>query len=116
MTSTIIVGIDRSTPSRIALRWGVERAAATGAEVLLVHVIDDYTVVDELPRYAREFIEAQAEYARSLSISVDIRTQLLRGSPMWELAAVPRMPDWLWSERTKRASSTAKCSARAACS
>ena len=94
MKNTILVGIDGSSPSRAALVWSVTRAAATGAELFLVHVIDDewgtvsHQMVEEIHRAASELIDAESDFARSLAPTVPVRSEILRGDPMIELAAV----------------------------
>ncbi|MFF1635305.1 universal stress protein [Leifsonia sp. NPDC058248] len=88
----IIVGVDGSVPSRAAVRWSVEEALATGAEVALAHVIDTEwgtvspRMVDEVGRNAAELVERERHYAQGLAPTLDVQTLVLRGSPMWELA------------------------------
>ncbi len=92
MTSkTLLVGIDGTESSRAALRWAMKRAAATGTEVNLAHVVDDeWTTIgtrmlDDLDDDARHLLEREAEYAHSLASEVGIHTQLLHGNVMQEL-------------------------------
>ena len=40
MSGTIAVGVAGTEPSRVALRWSMKRAVATGADVRLVNVLD----------------------------------------------------------------------------
>ena len=40
MSGTIVVGVEGTEPSRVALRWSMKRAAATGSDVRLVNVVD----------------------------------------------------------------------------
>lgn len=88
---TLVVGVDGSTPSRRAVEWGVRRAAATGSEVLLVHVIDDDPNAngssDHCRAAARRFIEGEVEHAGSLEAGVVVHGELRTGSPMRELSA-----------------------------
>ncbi|GAB3133061.1 universal stress protein [Marisediminicola antarctica] len=88
---TIVVGVDGSTPSRCAVEWGVRRAASTGSDVLLVHVMDDdpnaiRSIVGGLAA-PRLFVEREVEHARSLEPGVAVRGELRVGSPMRELSA-----------------------------
>ncbi|TXN28967.1 universal stress protein [Lacisediminihabitans profunda] len=93
MERTILAGIDGSSPSRSALTWTMRRAAATGAGVLLVHVVDDEwgmigtLALEEIHRSARELVEAESEFARSLEPTVPVTSEVLRGDPMVELAS-----------------------------
>ena len=87
--SRLVVGVDGSVPARAALRWACARAAERGATVLAVHVVDDewgspdaLTDDDDAP----SLLDAETEYARSLSSGVNVSSELLTGSPMWELA------------------------------
>lgn len=93
MSETILVGIDGTESSRAALRWGVRRAAAIGAEVDLVHVIDDEwetigaRMLEDLDDDAQHLVEREAEYARAVVPHVVVHTRLLHGNPMRELIA-----------------------------
>lgn len=87
----IVVGVDGSTPSRRAVEWGVRRAASTGSDVLLVHVVDDdpnaLRSIGGGRSDARRFVEREVEHAGSLDRGVTVRGELRVGSPMRELSA-----------------------------
>ena len=91
MSGTLLVGTDGNESSRAALRWAMKRAAAMGAEVELVHVVDDewatigVRMLEELDDDARHLLEREAEYAHSLAAEVVVHTQLLHGNVMQEL-------------------------------
>jgi nucleotide-binding universal stress UspA family protein len=88
---TIVVGVDGSTPSRRAVEWAVRRAASTGSDVLLVHVMDDdpnaIRSIGGGSGSARLFIEREVAHAGSLDPGVAVRGELRVGSPMRELSA-----------------------------
>ncbi|GAB3043487.1 universal stress protein [Parafrigoribacterium mesophilum] len=96
MVDTIVVGIEGTEPSRVALRWSIERAATTGAEVVLVHVVDDEwasvsaRIREGMAADAGRLLEREAEYARSLAAGVTVGTRLLHGDVMDELIAASR--------------------------
>lgn len=99
MAGTIVVGVEGAEPSRVALRWGMERAAALGADVRLVHVVDDEwatvgsRILDGMLADAGRLLEKEAVYARSLVPGVVVSTQLLHGSLMDELIAASKDAD-----------------------
>lgn len=80
--NTIVVGVDGSQPSHMAVRWAANRAERRGARLLLVHAVGDTPPRDsddELVRAARRIAEIAAP-------SVAVSTQLVSGDPMWSLA------------------------------
>jgi len=91
MAGMIVVGVDGSTPSRAALDWSVRRAASTGSDVTLVHVVDDDSgtngarPVNGGHAGARRFLESEVEHAGSLEPTVVVHGELRAGSPMREL-------------------------------
>ena len=99
MTTTILVGVAGGEPSRVAVRWSMRWAAEAGAEVRLVHVLDDEwatvgaRMLDDLRADALHLVETEADYARSLAPEVAVRSQLLEGSLMWELIAASEGAD-----------------------
>jgi nucleotide-binding universal stress UspA family protein len=99
MHRTILVGVDDSTACHAAIRWSMERAASTGADVALLHVIDDEWGAigeqfgDELDPAAELILAEKAEFARSIDPSVTVTTRLVVGDPMVELAAASRDVD-----------------------
>ena len=88
---TIVVGVDGSTPSRRAVEWGVRRAASTGSDVLLVHVVDDdpnaIRSIGGGLSDAWRFVEREITHADSLEPGVAVRGAVRVGSPMRELSA-----------------------------
>lgn len=96
MAGTIVVGIAGTEPSRVALRWATERATATGAEIMLVHVVDDDwatispRILEEVRADAGRLLTREAEYARSLAPNLVVSTRHLYGSLMEELIAVSK--------------------------
>jgi nucleotide-binding universal stress UspA family protein len=93
MDRTILVGVDASSACQAAIRWSIERAASTGSDVVLLHVIDDEWGVigeqfgDELDPDAKRLLEERARFARGVDPSVRVTTRLAVGDPMVELAA-----------------------------
>jgi nucleotide-binding universal stress UspA family protein len=98
VSGTLVVGIDGTESSRAALRWAVSRAAATGVEVKLVHVIDDEwatisaRMIKDLGDDSQRLLESEAEYARALALAphVIVHTESTRGEPMRVLIAESR--------------------------
>lgn len=84
MRASILVGVDSSTPSTSAIRWSVGRAAAIGASVELIHVIDSEdtdgagSVVRER---AANLLRTQLDYARQLGADVPVSVTLAEGCP-----------------------------------
>lgn len=80
--NTIVVGVDGSQPSHLAVRWAANRAERCGSRLLLVHAVGDTTPLvsdDELVRDARHIAETAAP-------SVVVETELVIGDPVWSLA------------------------------
>lgn len=99
MSETILVGVDGTVASRVALRWSMKRAAVNGAAVSLAHVVDDDWVtigermLEDLRDEAQGLTEREADYAHSLAPEVVIHTQLLHGSVMQELISASDRAD-----------------------
>ncbi|WP_022887416.1 universal stress protein [Glaciibacter superstes] len=95
----ILVGVDGSTPSRAAVKWSIQRAAATGEDVIVAHVVDDewgvvsYRLLDEVRVEAEALVAAEAAFARSIDPRVTVTTTLRDGNPMSELIAVAEDAD-----------------------
>ena len=93
MSGTIVVGVEGTEPSRVALRWSMKRAAATGADVRLVNVLDSEwagvgaRILQGMRADAAHLLEREAEYARSITPDVSVTTELLEGDLMDELIA-----------------------------
>jgi nucleotide-binding universal stress UspA family protein len=65
----ILVPTDFSEPSLAAIRYGIERAAAVGGDVFLLHVVEGASVrcytVGGLPLYLSDIIDPGGDYFRS---------------------------------------------------
>jgi nucleotide-binding universal stress UspA family protein len=99
--SRILVGVDGSGPSRAALTWALKRARSSGQAIVAVHVVDD-----EWGQLGTEYAQQEtAEGARLLAETlrlapeqvpeVAISSELLHGSPSWQLAAAADPDDLL---------------------
>jgi nucleotide-binding universal stress UspA family protein len=93
MTGTIVVGVEGTEPSRVALRWSMKRAAETGSDVRLVTVVDSEwagvgaRILEDIHADAERLLEREAEYARSIAPDVPVDTELREGDLMDELIA-----------------------------
>ncbi|GAA1448904.1 universal stress protein [Leifsonia poae] len=89
---TIIAAVDGSVPSRAAVRWAAGEAVSWGAQLVLVHVVDDEwgtisdRMVSEVSTSAERLLETDLAYALSLEEDLAVSALLLEGSPMWELS------------------------------
>jgi nucleotide-binding universal stress UspA family protein len=96
-----VIGVDGSGPSDAALRWGVLRASALGARVVLAHVIEDewgligHEWAEDSERAGTAVLERALALCRQLRQDVAAEWVVLRGSPAWELAAFPEPDDLL---------------------
>lgn len=90
---TIVVGVDGSGPSRAALGWAVHRAVELGSAVELVHVVDDewgqagQGVARIETEESGRMLNAALDLAAGLAPGLTLSSQLLHGSPAWELSA-----------------------------
>lgn len=90
---SIVVGVDGSAPSRAAITWSMNYGARSGADVVLTHVVvDDISVPEafidpDARRAALTFLHTERDYARLVDPEVTVRTELLQGDPMEQLAA-----------------------------
>lgn len=88
----ILVGTDGSGPSRAAMTWALNRARATGAPVVAIHVVDDEwgqlgtEYADAETAVGEELLDDVVESARATAPRVEVTSQLLHGSAAWELA------------------------------
>lgn len=80
--NTIVVGVDGSQPSHMAVRWAANRAERQGARLLLVHAVGDTPSRDS----DDELVQAARRIAEIAAPSVAVSTQLVSGDPMWSLA------------------------------
>jgi nucleotide-binding universal stress UspA family protein len=96
MSGTIVVGVEGTEPSRVAVRWSMKRAAATGADVRLVNVVDSEwagvgaRILEDMRADAAQLLEREAEYARSIAPDVSVHTELREGDLMDELIAASK--------------------------
>ena len=96
MNGTIVVGVEGTEPSRVALRWSMKRATATDSDVRLVNVVDSEwagvgaRILEDMHADAEHLLEREAEYARSLAPGVPVDTELREGDLMDELIAASR--------------------------
>jgi nucleotide-binding universal stress UspA family protein len=60
---TIVVGVDGSAASLMALRWATEEASARGLPLLMVHALDPRTV--RRAPYARPVMDSESDSAES---------------------------------------------------
>lgn len=97
----IVVGVDGSSGSKVALRWALEQAERTAAEVEAVIVWTPETAfyacvpvafaVDDLAAAAETvLLDTLVEVARDYGRSVPIRPQVMRGHPAEELLRAAR--------------------------
>jgi nucleotide-binding universal stress UspA family protein len=93
MTEHLVVGIDGSDESAVALRWALRQAARRGYSVRLVYALlipvvsDAYGMVmtrpdvDELASYSKGLLQAATEAAHRIDPSVEISSELREGPP-----------------------------------
>jgi nucleotide-binding universal stress UspA family protein len=101
MTATYYIGVDGSGPSQAALRWGVRRAAARGASVVLVNTVDDEwgmvgrDAAAAAEHQARELLTEESDRVAALHAGVTLTTRIVHGGTAWELARLPQPEDLL---------------------
>ncbi|GAA3641427.1 universal stress protein [Microlunatus ginsengisoli] len=93
MTDHLVVGIDGSDESAVALRWAVDQARRRGCSVKLVYALlipvvsDAYGMVmtrpdvDELAAYSKGLLGAAAEVVHRLDPDIAVETTLREGPP-----------------------------------
>lgn len=86
MRNCIAVGIADPATSAAALTWAMREAAKTGAEVVLVHVLDEAAASVETTAGER-MLAAELRTARMLSPESSVQVRSLAGSVMWQLVA-----------------------------
>jgi nucleotide-binding universal stress UspA family protein len=93
---TIVVGVDGSSGSKVALRWALTQAERTAADVEAVNVwtpqatywagMPGAFVVDDLAAVAETvLLDSLVEVTREYGRSVPIRPRVIRGFPAEEL-------------------------------
>lgn len=87
----ILIGIDDTIPNRSAVRWAAGRAAVTGEELQLLHIVDDEWGVAgerdlaELHPDARRIESSAIELATTAAPGVRVTGRIAVGDPMVEL-------------------------------
>lgn len=98
---TILVGIDGSAPSRVALEWAVSRAGRSDEALRVVHVVDDEwgqvgsTYADEASIRGASLVADVVRAVRSDTRGVAVEESVLVGSPAWMLGGAASDDDLL---------------------
>lgn len=94
MPYTIVVGVNESVPSSLAVRWSAARAAAMNgdAELILVHVLDagselPASAAREVRREASSVVKHAAQLAQQSRPNLTVRTDLRVGNVIDALLA-----------------------------
>lgn len=101
MAEKYLIGVDGSGHSRVALQWGLARAAERGAEVKLLHVADDsflsesVAFLSEAQQASQQMLDGETEYARSLGFTGQISGTAVVGHPIAELEEASKSADLL---------------------
>lgn len=101
MAENIIIGVDGSEQSRIALAWGLKRATERAAAVELLHVADDsflsesVAFLSEAQKASEEMLEAERNYARSLGFEGPLTGTAVVGHPIVEVEVASKRADLL---------------------
>lgn len=101
MAENIIIGVDGSEQSRVALAWGLKRATERGAAVELLHVADDsflsesVAFLSEAQKASEEMLEAEREYSRSLGFEGPMSGTAVVGHPIVEVEVASKRADLL---------------------
>lgn len=99
MAEKYIIGVDGSEQSRVALDWGLARAAQTGAHVELLHVADDsflsesVAFLSEAQQASEQMLEAEREYARASGFTGEIIGTAVVGHPIVEVEEASKRAD-----------------------
>ena len=99
MAEKYIIGVDGSEQSRVALNWGLKRAAQTHASVELLHVADDsflsesVAFLSEAQQASEEMLAVEREYARSTGFNGQISGTALVGHPIAEVEEASKRAD-----------------------
>lgn len=97
--SRILVGIDGSGPSGAAMGWALKRARSSGQSIVAVHVVDDEWGQLGNDYAQQETVDGARLLAETLRLApeqfpeVAITSELLHGSPSWQLAAAAERDD-----------------------
>lgn len=102
MSAELVVGVDGSTESAVALRWAVEEAGRRGLALKLVYALaipvvsDAYGMVmtrpdvDELAEYSQQLLAAAEQAVLAQDPTVEVSTELRDGSPAGVLLEASR--------------------------
>lgn len=99
MAEKYIIGVDGSEQSRVALDWGLARAAQTGAHVELLHVADDsflsesVAFLSEAQQASEQMLEAEREYALASGFTGNITGTAVVGHPIVEVEEASKRAD-----------------------
>lgn len=99
MAEKYIIGVDGSEQSRVALDWGLKRAAQTGAHVELLHVADDsflsesVAFLNEAQQASEKMLEAEREYAKATGFDGVITGTAIVGHPIAEVEEASKRAD-----------------------
>jgi nucleotide-binding universal stress UspA family protein len=94
MSKTIVVGVNGLGPSNAALKWATARASLGECDLLVVHVVDDAagamsaSDLNDESGQAQQMLDECAIRAREQRPDVRVRSRLLTGDVVVELAAV----------------------------
>lgn len=99
MGEKYIIGVDGSEQSRVALDWGLKRAAQSGASVELLHVADDsflsesVAFLSEAQEASERMLEAEREYALAAGFTGQIIGTAVVGHPIAEVEEASKHAD-----------------------
>lgn len=99
MAEKYIIGVDGSEQSRVALDWGLIRAAQTGAHVELMHIADDsflsesVAFLSEAQEASEQMLAAEIEYAKAAGYTGNITGTAIVGHPVAEIEAASKDAD-----------------------
>lgn len=99
MSEKIIIGVDGSEQSRVALAWGLARATERGAAVELLHVADDsflsesVAFLSEAQEASQQMLDSECAYAKSLGFEGEIRGTAVVGHPIAEVEEASKRAD-----------------------
>lgn len=86
-TATVVVGAEGTTSSQDALVWAAKAAAARDAELSVVYAMtfpmSAYEIAfdDAIEQHAKEVVDAAVERAREVSPGLQVRGEVVRGTP-----------------------------------
>ncbi|WP_449277397.1 universal stress protein [Leucobacter sp. GX24907] len=99
MSEKIIIGVDGSEQSRVALAWGLARATERGAAVELLHVADDsflsesVAFLSEAQEASQQMLDSECAYAKSLGFEGEISGTAVVGHPIAEVEEASKRAD-----------------------